>query len=126
MCRPPSGELDAGTLGTPPADGATIRLTQPEAGTLCLSGTDPKGGTRFVVGFPETSIEMLDYRNFKVVTRFNAQLKQITGVKFTIDLHPPLDGVEVSAATLHSDDCTWASACAWEFKLPNPITESGT
>lgn len=101
----------------------TILLSQPQAGTLCMSGTNPDPtGTGLALSFPEFG--QLSPGTLMVLKRFNADLLNITQVRFTID-SPPSGGISVSATTLNSDVCN-GNDCRLGFALPNRITASGT
>jgi hypothetical protein len=115
---------DAYGFGKPPQPGTTIRLSQPETGKLCMSGTNVQDAGFFLV-FTMISTDMLGVDYQKVWKRFNAEQLGITQVRFTIDTPPP-GGINVSVTTLHADVCTATRMCGWQFALPNPVTESGT
>lgn len=110
--------------GTAPA-GTTFRLTQPQAGTLCLSGTNPTDTTALALGYTVFSTDMPSPISEKVWSRFNADVKGITQVKFSIDTPPPA-GLIVGADTIHSDLCQMLDCITFGFTLPTPITASGT
>ena len=108
--------------------GTTIRMSQPAAGTLCVSGTDPSAGdsTGIILGFPAFAAEGLTATYQKVFTRFNADLLGITQFRFTIDRPPPA-GVSVWANSLTSDVCIPPSGCfSVASTLPNPLVATGT
>jgi hypothetical protein len=115
---------DAYGFGKPPQPGTTIRLSQPEPGRLCLSGTNLQDAGFFLI-FTVLSTDMFspDYR--KVSKLFDAERLGITQVRFAIDTPPPA-GVNVSMLTIHEPVCTATNACGWQFSLPNPVTASGT
>jgi hypothetical protein len=106
--------------------GTTIRLSQPAAGTLCVSGTNPNSGniTGILVGFTVFSTEGVSPTYQKVLEMFNADLLGITQVRFTID-RPPSAGVSVWANALHSNVCN-AACFSVAFALASPITATGT
>jgi hypothetical protein len=118
--------LCSGVCPTSPV-GTTIRLSQPAAGTLCVSETNPNSGdiTGILVGFTVFSTEGVSATYRKVLKMFNADLLGITQFRFTID-NPPPGGVGVGADTIHSTECA-ALDCLWfGFTVPNRITASGT
>jgi hypothetical protein len=115
-------------LGSPPAGGATtIRLSQPESGALCLSGTVPIGGfAGLILSFTIFS----ELPNQKVLRTLNADALRIAQMAFTLD-RPPPNGVELGFDTIRSVDCqgmasTSSNSCvATGPSLPMPITASG-
>jgi hypothetical protein len=108
-------------LVAPPAGATTIRLSQPETGSLCLSGT-AQSDTGFILRFTRFTGPGVD----KVLSIFNADVLGITQLRFTID-RPPPGGVLVWAATIHSTVCHANLDClTFGFELPNRITQSGT
>jgi len=107
-----------------PAGPWTIVLNQPQAGTLCLSGTNPDpAGTGLTLDF--TKLAQLSSGSLMVLQRFNADLLGIKQVRFTID-SPPSAGVSVSADTLHGDICNGVDCVTFGFALPNRVTAAGT
>lgn len=117
LCNPPTGT----TMPT---------LSQPVAGKLCLSGTEVGNGLAFLgLYFTEYNRDLT-----KVLKTFDADLRGITQVAFTID-SPPSGGVWVDGSIVTSFDCpTGVLGCAAHgFKLmtaplsnvPLRITESG-
>jgi hypothetical protein len=111
-------------LAAPPDGGMTIRLSQPETGTLCLSGTAKRkvaGFTSFIMLFVEQD------RSGTIVNWLNADVLGITQVRFTVD-RPPPGGVSVWATTVKKTvGCAFLPDClTFGFNLPQRITESGT
>ena len=107
-----------------PAGPWTILFSQPQPGTLCMSGTDPDlKGTGLDLIF--TVLGELSPGHLMVLKRFNADLPRITQLRFTVD-SPPSAGLSISADTLHSDVCERTSCITWNFALPNRITAAGS
>ena len=95
-------------------------LTQPEAGTLCISGTAPDGG---YAGFP--LILLLTTPDFGTLLRaFDADARGIIGVSFTIDPLPE-GGVMVDAGVVRADCSNTFECVGFGFKLPR-IVDPGT
>jgi len=108
--------------------GGTMRMSQPEPGTLCLSGVaEPveEDAAGIIVGFiPIAAGSTIDSGTF--LELFNPTAKGITKFRFTID-NPPPGGIQVWADTLNSLECTSFGSCInWGFRLPEFVTESGT
>lgn len=107
-----------------PAGPWTIALNQPQAGTLCLSGTNPaQDGTGLSLDF--TKFGQIDSSTLMVLEKFNADLLGIKRVKFTID-SPPAGGISVSADTLHADVCHGVDCITFGFTLPDRVTAAKT
>jgi hypothetical protein len=107
-----------------PAGPWTIVLSQPQAGTLCLSGTNPDPtGTGLTLDF--TKLAQPDPSTLMVLERFNADVLHIKQVRFTVD-SPPSGGISVSADTLHSDICHGVDCITFGFALPDRVAATGT
>jgi hypothetical protein len=104
--------------------GTTIRLEQPQTGTLCLSGSTPADATALTLGYIVVAANTLTPTHQDVVSRFDASAKGITQVRFTIDALPP-GGVSVGATSVHSNVCD-QNNCFSGGSLPSPITTPGT
>ena len=99
----------------------TILLSEPQTGTLCLSGSNPDpDGTGLLLGFTQLNSDLS-----MVLKRFNADLLGITQVRVTID-HPPSGGISLGADTVHSDVCHGVDCITFGFRVPTRITTSGT
>lgn len=96
-------------------------VTQPETGTLCISGTAPAYGS---AGFP--LVLLLTSPDFGALLQaFDADALGITDVSFTIDSLPE-GGIIVDAGIVPDADCSSTFDCvAFGFTLPR-ITEAGT
>ncbi|MEP6654681.1 MAG: hypothetical protein ABJA82_15065 [Myxococcales bacterium] len=90
-----------GTCPDPPLSATTARLSTPEAGKLCLSGTVAAndGWAKIVFVFTAFNLE-----RSKVLKVFDADALGITQVAFTID-SPPNGGVTIDAAVVTATDC---------------------
>jgi hypothetical protein len=90
-----------GECANPPLSATTARLTQPETGKLCLSGTvvPTDGYAKIVLIFTTFNLERT-----KVEKVFNADALGITQAIFTID-SPPSGGVTLDAAVVTATDC---------------------
>ena len=83
-----------------PSGETTATLSQPVAGTLCLSGAvAPAGWAQIALTFATKSQD-----NTQVLSKFDAKSLGITQVAFTID-SPPSAGVSVSAAVTTATSC---------------------
>jgi hypothetical protein len=106
--------------------GTTIRFSQPKAGTLCLSGTNPTlTGTGLTLIFTVFSSQVFPGYMKVLNGFFNADLLGIRQFRFTID-NPPSAGVSVGADTIHSTECAGVDCLWFGFTVPNRITQSGT
>jgi hypothetical protein len=106
--------------------GTTIRFSQPATGTLCLSGTNlAPNGTGIALIFTVFSDEVFAGYHKVLNGFFNADLLGITQLRFTID-NPPPAGVQVSADTIHQNECNGVDCLWFGFIVPGHITESGT
>jgi hypothetical protein len=84
---------------TPPGE-TTATLSQPKAGTLCLSGVvSPGGWAQIVLVFAVRNQERT-----AILRTFDANALGITQMEFTID-SPPSGGVSVSAAITTALSC---------------------
>lgn len=108
--------------GHPPPEGTTISMTQPESGTLCLTGENPLEHTAFYLSFSvERALENGDLEILKI---FNADLLGVTQMRFAID-NPPSAGVYVLVSTITKPVCDGIGCGIWGFEPPEPLTESG-
>ena len=83
-----------------PAGESTATLSQPKAGTLCLSGmVSPGGWAQIGLIFPVKNQDRTE-----VLKKFDAKDLGITQVAFSID-SPPRGGVGVSAAITTATSC---------------------
>jgi hypothetical protein len=96
-------------------------LTEPETGTLCVSGTAPSHGAGLILLLFRDNADAS-----QVLQAFNAEALGITGLSFTLDSPPP-GGIIVEAGIVVTLDCPSSLFdCLWfGFTLPR-LTEPGT
>lgn len=108
-------------FGHLPPEGTTISMTQPESGTLCLTGDNPSDETGLDLSF--SVARALENGDLEIVQIFNADLLGITHVRFSID-NPPSTGVFVRVNTITKQVCHNFDCVIWGFEPPAPLTES--
>src|SRR6266540_2653639 len=99
---------------TTPAGKSTATLSQPKAGTLCLSGMVSSGGwAQIGLVFPVKNEDRTE-----ILKKFDAKALGITQVAFSID-SPPSGGVEVSAGITTATSCpgNWSGCFDYGFDL---------
>jgi len=96
-----NGPVASCALGNSVPTGETSAiLSQPVAGTLCLSGVvSPGGWAQLALGFSEPKPD-----GTGILRKFDASALGISQVQFTIDT-PPSSGLVVDAAITISDSC---------------------
>jgi len=94
------GYVECDLAKNPPAGSTTATLTQPQGGTVCLSGTVATGGWAQIV----LQFALFNEQSTKILKTFDADARGITQAAFTID-SPPSGGIGVSAAVTTSLDC---------------------
>jgi hypothetical protein len=127
-CPPPVSSCPPLTEIASPEDPAA-RLSQPEAGVLCLTGTvKPGGWAQLGLSFPA-----VNQARTRILETFNARALGITGAAFTIT-SPPRQGLGVVGATTRALECASMDQCStYGFALmtapdsgvPVRITEPG-
>lgn len=109
------------------APGGTLAFTQPEAGTLCLSGsmtTEEQDAGGIALAFPVYASEGLTPEHQTILERFNAEYLRITQLRFTVD-RPPPGGIFLWATTLHKDECNAGDCVTGWFKVEDWFTDLG-
>lgn len=116
-----------------PAGKSTAALSQPKAGTLCLSGSVSPGGWA-AIGL---TFALKNRDRTEILKTFDAKALGITQVAFTLD-SPPSGGVSVSAAITTATSCPGnpsdcvslgfdlmtaaGSSTTADYTMPGPVT----